>query len=57
MGHIDELTLDKARQKAMKYRAMIREGKDPRRAIDTVAGAATLMGAIEHLAAEIKQGV
>jgi len=37
MANIDDLALSAARDKAAEYRVMIKEGKDPRRAIDTTA--------------------
>jgi integrase len=37
MGHIDELTLSAAREKAAEFRQMVREGKDPRRAAAVTA--------------------
>ena len=42
LGHIDELTLAAARERAYKYRAMLLDGKDPRHAIaNTGAGQVT----------------
>jgi integrase len=44
MGHIDELSLSAARIKAAEFRAMLRDGKDPRRNVDrTAAGQQTFL--------------